>query len=59
MKRRLTVSQAAKRLGVTLTHIYSLLHAGRIRGARKTQGKWQIPEDEIQQRLRNRQGRSR
>jgi hypothetical protein len=38
-----SVSERARRLGCTLTNVYSKLAAGRINGARKVDGRWQIP----------------
>jgi excisionase family DNA binding protein len=45
--RILTVKEAARRKGCTLTYVYALLAAGRLPGARKAGRVWRIPAASI------------
>ena len=47
----LTVPEAARRLGFTLKYVYDLLHSGRLK-AEKKKGRWKIPTEEIEARLK-------
>jgi excisionase family DNA binding protein len=47
----ISAREAAKRLGVGLSHVYQLLWAGKI-PARKRDGAWCIPGDAVEARLR-------
>jgi excisionase family DNA binding protein len=50
----LSAVEAARRLGVTLDHIYKQLRAGRLDGAVKSRGQWLIPAQAIKTKLRRR-----
>lgn len=52
-KRDLAPKDAAQRLGVRLDSIYSLIWAGKIE-AHKLDGRWRIPSEVIEQRLKQR-----
>ena len=52
-EREMTVAEAARRLGVTLHHLYSLLWEGRLT-ARKVKGQWRISADAIEARRKER-----
>jgi excisionase family DNA binding protein len=52
-KRELAPKDAAQRLGVRLDSVYSLIWAGKIE-AHKLDGRWRIPFDAIEQRLKQR-----
>jgi excisionase family DNA binding protein len=52
-KQEISVAEAARRLGVALTYVYSLLWSGKLK-ARKVNGQWQIPSEAIQSRLKAR-----
>ena len=47
----LTARQAALRLNVSLAYVYHLLWAGKL-PARRLDGRWRIPEDAVEVRLR-------
>jgi excisionase family DNA binding protein len=47
----ISAREAAKRLGVGLSHLYQLLWTGKI-SAQKRDGAWRIPGDAIEARLR-------
>ena len=49
----LTVPEAARRLGCTIKYIYDLCYSGRLK-AEKVTGRWRIPVNEIQDRLKQR-----
>jgi len=49
----ISVSEAARRLGFTLKYVYDLLYSGRLK-AEKKMGRWSIPAEEIEARLRTR-----
>jgi excisionase family DNA binding protein len=53
MEETLTVSEAARRLGISLDGVYRLLYAGKL-GGTKADGKWQIPAAAVGQRLQDR-----
>jgi excisionase family DNA binding protein len=53
MKEHLSVSEAARKLGISLDGVYRLLYSGKLAGA-KTDGKWQIPTATVEERLRKR-----
>jgi excisionase family DNA binding protein len=48
--RELSAREAARRLGVGLSHLYQLLWAGKMPG-RKENGEWLIPERAVEARL--------
>jgi excisionase family DNA binding protein len=48
-----TVPEAARRLGFTLKYVYDLLYSGRLK-AEKKMGRWRIPTEEIEARLKAR-----
>ncbi len=48
------VAEAARRLGVGLTHVYGLIWAGKLQG-KKSGGTWLVPIAAIEERLRLRQ----
>ncbi len=51
--REITVAEAARRLKVTLHHLYSLLWAGRLK-ARKDKGQWRVSADAVEGRRKER-----
>lgn len=51
------VAEASRRLGITMDHLYSLLWAAKLR-ARKVDGKWRIPVEEIEERKARRRSES-
>ena len=51
--REITVAEAARRLNVTLHHLYSLLWAGRL-NARKDKGQWRVSADAVEARKKER-----
>jgi len=53
MREHLSVSEAARKLGISLDSIYRLLYSGKLVGT-KTDGKWQIPTATVEDRLRKR-----
>lgn len=53
MKEHLTVSEAARKLGISLDGVYRLLYSGKLVGT-KTDGKWQIPVGTVEDRLTKR-----
>jgi excisionase family DNA binding protein len=48
----MSVSKTARKLGVTVDAVYRLLYSGRLAAARKQDGKWRIPAQAVQERLR-------
>jgi excisionase family DNA binding protein len=52
-KGNLSVSEAARQLGVTLKYVYDLLYSGRLRADKKL-GRWRIPTEEVETRLKKR-----
>lgn len=51
MEKGMSVSEAAKKLGIALDSVYRLLYSGKLRGV-KTDGKWRIPVSAVEERLR-------
>lgn len=49
-EREISVAEAARRLGVTITYLYSLVWAGRLKG-RKVNRQWRISAGAIEARL--------
>ncbi|HOX95772.1 MAG TPA: helix-turn-helix domain-containing protein [Candidatus Woesebacteria bacterium] len=49
MKKNISVKEAAKRLGYSRNSIYTFLRQGLIRSVRIRNGKFRIPEEEIDQ----------
>ena len=49
----ISVAEAARRLGVALTYVYSLLWAGKLT-ARKINRQWRISADAVADRLKSR-----
>jgi excisionase family DNA binding protein len=52
-KQDISTAEAARRLGVALTYVYSLLWAGKLK-AHKVNRQWQIPAAAIESRLKAR-----
>jgi excisionase family DNA binding protein len=52
-KEEITVAEAARRLGVALTYIYSLLWAGKLEG-RKIKKQWRVSAEAVETRLKSR-----
>jgi excisionase family DNA binding protein len=52
-EQEISVSEAARRLGVALTYVYSLLWAGKLE-ARKVNRQWRISTDAVEARLAKR-----
>ena len=52
-KNELSAIESARRLGVGLDYLYSLLWTGKLQG-RKIGGHWRIPLEAVQARLRER-----
>lgn len=48
-----SVPEAARRLGFTLKYVYDLLYSGRLKAEKKL-GRWRIPTEEIEARLKMR-----
>jgi excisionase family DNA binding protein len=46
-----SVPEAARLLGVTMKYVYDLLYSGRLK-AEKKMGRWRIPTEEIEARLK-------
>ena len=51
--REITVAEAARKLGVTITYLYSLLWAGKLK-ARKVNRQWRISSDSLEARVKQR-----
>lgn len=51
--RDLSPREVAKRLHIRLDSVYSLIWAGKLR-AHKSDGRWRIPSDAVEVRLRQR-----
>jgi excisionase family DNA binding protein len=49
----ITVAEAARRLGITLSYAYSLLWTGKLK-ARKVNKQWRISADAVAARLKSR-----
>ena len=49
----LSVSETARKLGISLDGVYRLLYSGKLRGA-KADGKWRIPAAAVEERLKQR-----
>ena len=52
-EQEISVAEAARRLRVTLHHLYSMLWAGRL-NARKVEGQWRVSVEAVEARLRER-----
>ncbi|MGA3314955.1 MAG: helix-turn-helix domain-containing protein [Candidatus Korobacteraceae bacterium] len=52
-EKELSAIEAARKLGVGLDYLYSLLWTGKLQG-RKVGKKWRIPADAVETRLRQR-----
>ncbi len=52
-KQDISVSEAARRLGVSITYVYSLLWAGKLK-ASKVNREWRISADAVESRLKAR-----
>ena len=50
-EREISVAEAARRLGVALTYVYSLLWAGKLQG-RKAGKRWRIRAEAVEARLK-------
>jgi excisionase family DNA binding protein len=53
------VREGARRLEISLTHFYRLLYESRLPGARKQGGRWVIPAEAIERRLKERDSAGR
>jgi excisionase family DNA binding protein len=53
MKEHMSVSEAARKLGISLDGVYRLLYSAKLAGT-KTDGKWHIPVATVEDRLRKR-----
>lgn len=51
--REITVAETARRLGVTLTHTYSLIWAGKLKAC-KVNRQWRVSSDAVESRLKAR-----
>jgi excisionase family DNA binding protein len=51
-----SVAETARAMRFTLKYVYDLVYSGRL-PARKVGGRWHIPKEEIEARLRNREQR--
>jgi excisionase family DNA binding protein len=49
----ITVAETARRLGVALTYVYSLLWAGKLK-AHKVNRKWKVSAEAVENRLKAR-----
>ena len=47
----ISVAEAARRLGVTITYVYTLVWAGKL-AARKENGRWLVSAEEVGERAR-------
>lgn len=56
--KRLSVREAAQRLGCTRKFVFDLLYENRLTGAKKAGREWRIPVAAIEQRLRQREARN-
>jgi excisionase family DNA binding protein len=52
-EKEISVAEAARRLGITLSYAYSLLWAGKLK-ARKVNRQWRISADAVTSRLKTR-----
>ena len=52
-EREISVAEAARKLGVTLTHLYALLWAAKLKG-RKVERQWRVSVDAVEARLSQR-----
>jgi len=48
--REISVAEAARKLGMALTYVYSLVWAGKLR-ARKVKRQWRVSADAVKSRL--------
>ncbi len=46
----LTVREVAQAKGCTINYVFQLLWAGRLKGATKVDGRWEIPASAIEER---------
>ncbi|HEX3968285.1 MAG TPA: helix-turn-helix domain-containing protein [Edaphobacter sp.] len=53
-EREISVVEAARRLRVTLHHLYSLLWEGRLQ-AQKVKGQWRVSADAVEARRKRRE----
>ena len=58
MAKELTAGEACQRLNVTLDALYRLLYAAKL-PARKTDGRWLIPAEAVEARLKAREARQK
>jgi excisionase family DNA binding protein len=49
-EKEISVAEAARRMGVALTYVYSLVWAGKLK-AHKVDGKWQVSAAAVKARL--------
>ncbi len=54
----LSARKAINRLGITLDFFYRLLWSGRFPGAKKVRGRWVIPVQAVEARLKAKEGRN-
>lgn len=52
-EKEITPAQAARKLGVALPYVYSLIWSGKL-AARKVSNQWQVSEDAVNLRLKAR-----
>ena len=58
LNKTLSVKETAQRMGCSLKWIFDLLHAAKLKGAEKVHGKWRIPYEVVEERLRERGARN-
>jgi excisionase family DNA binding protein len=51
--REISVAEAARKLGMALTYVYSLVWAGKLK-ARKVNRRWRVSSDAVESRLKAR-----
>jgi excisionase family DNA binding protein len=51
--REISVAEAARKLGMALTYVYSLVWAGKLK-ARKVNRQWRVSSDAVESRLKAR-----
>jgi len=52
-EREITVAEAARKLGMALTYVYSLVWSGKLK-ARKVNRQWRVSADAVESRLKAR-----
>jgi len=57
MRREITVMEATRRLSISVDALYKLICAAKL-PARKDKGRWLIPSDAVEARLRQRQAKN-